>query len=233
MNKQSRLKSVDTGFIVSFSWLLAYLKKSHRILISFGLAGFIIGCLIYFASPKIYEATFTMKLPSVNAISALGEIEKHIIRPVPTALDVKKTLLQPANLSKDTVLICGFEDTNEGRKKFVNSMSSNIVNYDSGLQVIVRVPGANVVNLCAKRLLEELLNFSNNEKDRYVDYANRASSVKNSMLVNENAQLIAPIRISDDVVYPRLGHLLLGCLILGLLLSCLIDWVHYLWIRTR
>jgi hypothetical protein len=46
-----------------------------------------------------------MKLPSVNAISALGEIEKHIIRPVPTALDVKKTLLQPANLSKDTVLM--------------------------------------------------------------------------------------------------------------------------------
>jgi len=233
MNKQFHQKSVEPELIVSFSWLLAYLKQSYRSLAFFGMSGFVIGGLIYLASPKIYEATFTLKLPSVNAISPLGEIEKHIIRPVPTALDVKKTLLQPTNLSKDAVLICGFEDTNEGRKKFVNSISSNIVNYDSGLQVTVRLPGTDLVNLCAKRLSGELLDFSNKEKDRYVDYANRSSSIKNSMLVNENAQLTAPIRISDGVVYPRLIHLLLGCLILGLLLSCLINWVRYLWSRVR
>lgn len=233
MNKQFHQNSASSEVIVSFSWLLTYLKKSYRVLTFFGITGFVIGGLIYLASPKIYEATFTLKLPSANAISPLGEIEKHIIKPVPTALDVKKTLLQPANLSNDVVMICGFEDTNEGRKKLVNSISSNIVNYDSGLQVIIRLPGADVAKLCANRLSGELLNFSNNEKDRYVDYANRSSLIKNSMLVNENAQLTAPIRISDGVVYPRLNRLLLGCLILGLLLSCLIDWVRYLWSRAR
>lgn len=233
MNKQFHQESADPEIVVTFSWLLTYLKKSYRNLTFSAVAGFVIGGFIYLASPKIYEATFTLKLPSVNAISSLGEIQKHIIRPVPTALDVKKTLLQPANLSNDVVMICGFEDTNEGRKKLVNSISSNIVNYDSGLQVIIRLPGADVVNLCANRLSGELLNFSNNEKDRYVDYANRSSLIKNSMLVNENAQLTAPIRISDGVVYPRLNRLLLGCLILGLLLSCLIDWVRYLWSRAR
>jgi hypothetical protein len=233
MNKHFHQNSASSEVIVSFSWLLTYLKKSYRVLTFFGITGFVIGGLIYLASPKIYEATFILKLPSANAISPLGEIEKHIIKPVPTALDVKKTLLQPANLSNDVVMICGFEDTNEGRKKLVNSISSNIVNYDSGLQVIIRLPGADVVKLCANRLSGELLNFSNNEKDRYVDYANRSSLIKNSMLVNENAQLTAPIRISDGVVYPRLNRLLLGCLILGLLLSCLIDWVRYLWSRAR
>ena len=219
--------------IVSFALLINYFKNSYKIFLICGLIGLSIGGVAYLNKPKLYEASFILKLPSANGVSPFGEVQRHIIKPVPTALDLKKTLLQPANISSDLLKICGFGDTNDDRKKMVNSITSNVVNYDTGLQVVIRLPGVGLTKQCATGLSEELMLFSNKEKDRYVNYANKTSSLNNRMLVDESARLESTIRISDQVVYPRLDHFLMGSFILGLLFWGFVDWARFLWSRAR
>jgi hypothetical protein len=222
------------GAVITFRWIVAYIQSAYARLFGFGLLGLAIGAAIYFFSPKYYEASFILKMPTANGLSSTGEIEKHIIKSVPPALDAKKLLLRPEDFPVNILMACGFEDRNKDRKKLVNSLIVHEVNYGLAVQVAIRIPGREIISKCSQAILIYQTEYVNAQKDGYVRYVRDANKSTNSqMIVNEPAQLTAPIRISDGVVYPRLSHLLLGCLIMGLLLSCLIDWVRYLWSRAR
>ncbi|MBU6362561.1 MAG: hypothetical protein KGS46_21320, partial [Chloroflexi bacterium] len=71
---------------MTFGWLVRYLVAARYRLLWFGVVGLLMGLAIYYFSPKYYEASFILKMPSANGMSALGEIEKHIIKAVPPAL---------------------------------------------------------------------------------------------------------------------------------------------------
>lgn len=215
---------------MTFGWLVRYLVAARYRLLWFGVVGLLMGLAIYYFSPKYYEASFILKMPSANGMSALGEIEKHIIKAVPPALDAKKILLRPEEFPISVLQACDTADQNAARKKLVNAITVHEVNYGLGVQVAVRMPGQALVNQCAHALLSYQTQYVNTQKDRYIDYLVKANpGAANKILVNEPASLTAPIRISDGVVAPRFWHLLFGCFFFALLLSCLIDWLRYQW----
>ena len=226
MTNARRPPPMPNEVVISFSWILSYLRKARIRLSIAAILGLIVGLILYFLTPKMYEANFIIKMPSANAISSLGEIEKHIIKPVPTALDTKKLLLKPENFSKETLKSCGLNDTNGERKQLVGYITSHIVNYESSLQIVVRLPGDEIVRNCANAILRNITQFANFQKDQYVQYAQLASSNASLMLVNENAFITSPIRVSDKIVSPRFWHLIAGCILIGLILMCLIDWLR-------
>lgn len=215
---------------ITFGWLVRYVVAARYRLLGFGLAGLAIGLAIYYFSPKYYEASFILKMPTANGVSSLGVIEKHIIKPVPPSLDAKKLLLRPEEFPLALINACGLTDRNEDRKRLVGSLIAYEVNYATAVQVAVRIPGRERVAQCAQAVLDFELAYANTQKERYIQYVLKANPGSASqLLVNEAAQLTAPIRISDGVVAPRFWHLLLGCLCAALLLCCGIDWLRYQW----
>ena len=226
--------SSHTPAPMTFAGLLSYLSAARLRLFLFGALGLGIGAAVYWFLPKYYEASFILKMPTANGVSSLGEIEKHIIKPVPPSLDGKKLLLRPEEFPLAVLEACGMTDRNDDRKRLVSLITVYEVNYATAVQVAVRIPGREQVRTCANALLAYEVDFANTQKERYVRYVRDANKLgASALIVNESAQLTAPIRVSDAVVYPRLTHLLLGCCILGLLLACLIDWVRFLWSRAR
>lgn len=218
---------------ITFGWLVRYLVAARYRLLGFGFVGLAMGLAIYYFSPKYYEASYILKMPSANGMSALGEIEKHIIKAVPPALDAKKLLLRPEEFPLSVLQACDIADQNAARKKLINAITVHEVNYGLAVQVALRMPGAVLVNQCAHALLLYQTQYVNIQKDRYLQYVLKANpDAASQILVNEAAQLTAPIRISDGVVAPRFWHLILGCFFASLLLSCFLDWLVYLWRRA-
>lgn len=230
MPATSPSQNVDPSNQVSLKSLLTYLGQARYRLFGFGMAGLLIGLGTYYMSPKYYEASFILKMPTANGVSSLGEIEKHIIKPVPPSIDAKKLLLRPEEFPISVLTACGLTDRNDDRKRLVRSLTAYEVNYATAVQVAIRIPGRDSVEKCAQAVLDFELAYTNMQKDRYIDYLVKANpGAANKLLVNEPASLTAPIRISDGVVAPRFWHLLFGCFFLALLLSCLIDWLRYQW----
>lgn len=218
---------------ITLKWLIGYWVAARFRLLGFGLAGLAVGLAIYYFSPKYYEASFILKMPTANGVSSLGQIEKHIIKPVPPSLDAKKLLLRPEEFSVALLNACGLTDRNEDRKRLVGMLTAYEVNYATAVQVAVRIPGKDSVAKCAQAVLDFELAYAHTQKDRYIEYLVKANpGAASEILVNEAAQLTAPIRISDGVVAPRFWHLVLGCLFSALLLSCLLDWLAFLWRRA-
>ena len=218
---------------ITFGWLVRYLVAARYRLLGFGFAGLAMGLAIYYFSPKYYEASFILKMPTANGVSSLGQIEKHIIKPVPPSLDAKKLLLRPEEFPVALLNACGLTDRNDDRKRLVGALTAYEVNYATAVQVAVRIPGRDSVAKCAQAVLDFELAYANTQKDRYLQYVLKANpGAASQILVNEAAQLTAPIRISDGIVAPRFWHLLFGCFFASLLLSCLLDWLVYLWRRA-
>ena len=224
--------NADQRTVMTLKSLVTYLVNARYRLLGFGFVGLLLGLGIYYFCPKYYEASFILKMPTANGVSALGNIEKHIIKPVPPSLDAKKLLLRPEEFPVAVLSACGFTDNNEDRKRLVGSLVTYEVNYATAVQVVVRIAGRDKVEKCAQAILAYETEFTNTQKDRYVSYliaANPKAQSSEQVLVNEPAQLTAAIRISDGIVSPRFWHLLLGCFFLALLLSCFIDWLRYQW----
>ena len=214
--------------ILTLKWIFTYIAQTRYRLLSFGICGLVVGGAIYYVSPRIYEASLMIKMPSSNGITAQGIVEKNIIKTVPTALDVKKHLLRPEDFPLTVLQGCGLTDSNADRKRLVNAIVANEVNYGLSLQVVIRLPSRELVNNCALLIAEEVISYSNFQKDNYLRYVFGVNpTVSGEYIVNENALQSSPIRVSDQHVSPRFWHLLIGCLLLGLLLNCFLDWLRF------
>jgi uncharacterized protein involved in exopolysaccharide biosynthesis len=83
---------------------------------------------------------------------------------------------------------------------------------------------------CANQLIADVIAFANAEKNNYVSYSLQVNKNSNaSAIVNTDAALTAPVRISDTPVSPRPVSLVIGLMLMGLLLGLLIDWLRYVY----
>ena len=193
------------------------------------------GVGVVLITPARYEASFLIKMPTANALNEFGVLQPHLIKVVPPAFDAKKLLLKPELFSNSSLAACGYSDTNANRKALVKSIYATEVEYGSSALVVVRLPGKVVGLQCANQLIVDVIAFANAEKNNYVSYSlqvNKNSSA--SAIVNTDAALTAPVRISDTPVSPRPVSLVIGLMLMGLLLGLLIDWLRYVYaLRNR
>jgi hypothetical protein len=76
--------------------------------------------------------------------------------------------------------------------------------------------------------------FANVEKNNYVRYVLQVNQkMSATSMVNTDAKLTAPVRISDGPVSPRPWHLLIGMTLFGLMFALLIDWLRALYLARN
>ena len=98
----------------------------------------------------------------------------------------------------------------------------------------MRVPGKETAQACADRIIADVIAFANAEKNNFVRYTLQVNkNISTASMVNTDAKLTAPVRISDRPVSPRTWHLLIGLALFGLLLGCVFDWLRYLYISRN
>jgi hypothetical protein len=213
----------------------SYLKRKARYLLLWAIAGLLVGVGVVLITPARYEASFLIKMPTANALNEFGVLQPHLIKVVPPAFDAKKLLLKPELFSNSSLAACGYSDTNANRKALVKSIYATEANYGSSVLVAVRIPSREMALRCANQLIADVIAFANAEKNNYVSYSlqvNKNSSA--SAIVNTDAALTAPVRISDTPVSPRPVSLVIGLMLMGLLLGLLIDWLRYVYaLRNR
>jgi hypothetical protein len=213
----------------------SYLKRKARYLLLWAIAGLLVGVSVVLITPARYEASFLIKMPTANALNEFGVLQPHLIKVVPPAFDAKKLLLKPELFSNSSLAACGYSDTNANRKALVKSIYATEANYGSSVLVAVRIPSREMALRCANQLIADVIAFANAEKNNYVSYSlqvNKNSSA--SAIVNTDAALTAPVRISDTPVSPRPVSLVIGLMLMGLLLGLLIDWLRYVYaLRNR
>jgi hypothetical protein len=220
--------------IMTLDWVLSYLKGRARFLVLFAGVGLLLGIFLLLVTPKRYEASFLIKMPTANAINEFGVMQPHLIKVVPPAFDAKKLLLKPELFSGETLAACGYGDTNADRKSLVKSIYSTEADYGSSVLVAVRVPGKETAQACADRIIADVIAFANAEKNNFVRYTLQVNkNISAASMVNTDAKLTAPVRISDRPVSPRTWHLLIGLALFGLLLGCVFDWLRYLYISRN
>jgi len=206
-----------------------YWARKKWYLALWSLAGLFVGFSIWFFTPARYEASFVLKMPTANALNEFGVLQPHLIKVVPPAFDAKKLLLKPELFRNTTLAACAYQDTNADRKALVKSIYATEADYGSSVLVAVRIPGKAAAQRCANALIADVMAFANDEKNRYIRYTLQVNpKLVASALVNTDAVLTAPVRISDAPVSPRPIHLIVGCLLIGLLLGVLLDWARWL-----
>ena len=210
--------------IITLDSARSYLKRKARYLLLWAIAGLLVGVGVVLITPARYEASFLIKMPTANALNEFGVLQPHLIKVVPPAFDAKKLLLKPELFSNSSLVSCGYSDTN-----------ATEANYGSSVLVAVRIPSREMALRCANQLIADVIAFANAEKNNYVSYSlqvNKNSSA--SAIVNTDAALTAPVRISDTPVSPRPVSLVTGLMLMGLLLGLLIDWLRYVYaLRNR
>ena len=50
--------------ILTLKWIFTYIAQTRYRLLSFGICGLVVGGAIYYVSPRIYEASLMIKMPS-------------------------------------------------------------------------------------------------------------------------------------------------------------------------
>jgi hypothetical protein len=213
--------------ILTYDSMRAYIARKARYLMLWAVAGLLVGIGILLVTPARYEASFLIKMPTANALNEFGVLQPHLIKVVPPAFDAKKLLLKPELFSNTTLAACAFSDTNADRKALVKSIYATEADYGSSVLVAVRIPGKVTAQACAEHLVSEIITFANMAKNNYAHYVLQVNpKISPSSVVNTDAKLTAPIRVSDAPVSPRPLHLVLGLIFSGLLLGFLIDWVR-------
>ena len=216
--------------VMTLDGVIAYGVRRARFLMLFAGAGLLLGLVLLFASPKRYEASFLIKMPTANALNEFGILQPHLIKVVPPAFDAKKLLLKPELFSGATLAACGYGDTNADRKSLVKAIYATEADYGSSVLVAVRVPGQNTARECATQIIADVIAFANAEKNNYVRYALQVNkNMSAAAMVNTDAKLTAPVRVSDGPVSPRPWHLLIGLTLFGLVLALLMDWLRSLY----
>lgn len=220
--------------VMTLDGVIAYGARRARFLMLFAGAGLLLGLTLLFISPKRYEASFLIKMPTANALNEFGILQPHLIKVVPPAFDAKKLLLKPELFSGATLAACGYSDTNADRKSLVKAIYATEADYGSSVLVAVRIPGKEMARGCATALISDVLAFANTEKNNYVHYVLQVNkNITATSMVNTDAKLTAPIRISDGPVSPRPWHLLIGLTLFGLMFALLIDWLRALYLVAR
>lgn len=213
--------------IVTFDSARAYLVRKARYLMLWAGAGLLAGVAILLVTPARYEASFLIKMPTANVLNEFGVLQPHLIKVVPPAFDAKKLLLKPELFSSTTLAACAFSDANADRKALVKSIYATEADYGSSVLVAVRIPGKATAQACAERLVDDVITFANAAKNNYAHYVLQVNpNISPLSVVNTDAKLTAPIRVSDAPVSPRPLHLVLGLIFSGLLLGLLVDWVR-------
>lgn len=221
--------------IITLDSARSYLKRKARYLLLWAIAGLLVGVGVVLITPARYEASFLIKMPTANALNEFGVLQPHLIKVVPPAFDAKKLLLKPELFSSSSLVSCGYSDTNANRKALVKSIYATEANYGSSVLVAVRIPNREMALRCANQLIADVIAFANAEKNNYVSYSLQVNKNSNaSAIVNTDAALTAPVRISDTPVSPRPVSLVIGLMLMGLLLGLLIDWLRYVYaLRNR
>lgn len=206
--------------------IMQYFRKRFLLLFYFGLTGLVLGLLINFFSPKIYESYFEFQLAGVYLKSELNESAKPMWVITPAAVDARRILMSPMKIDPRVVEACGYLDTNHNRKKLINQIYINLLNpAGADMFVNVRIEGAGAAKKCAEAIQEVEISNSNAELGKYlrklVD-----SGMASKILDKRTASLSGPVRVSSDPIYPRESLNLLASISLALILGLLIDWFY-------
>ena len=198
--------------------ILHWILSQRRILMLWLVLGLIIGVLAVELTPARYEASFVVKMPVSNAVNQNNQILDKEIQFVPNPLEVKKLFLRPEAFSAQTVQSCGFEDSNENRKSLVNSVTSEVSEYGSGVLVVIRLSGKDRVSLCANALMADAIAFANAEKNRAIAFIRRFNGA-NAWMVDHDAYAPYAVRISSASVSPNPWKIIIGSVCLSLALG--------------
>lgn len=205
-----------------------YWTRRAGYLAGWALVGLLLGLGVWFFTPARYEASFVLKMPTANALNEFGVLQPHLIKVVPPAFDAKKLLLKPELFRESTLAACAYQDTNADRKALVKSIYATEADYGSSVLVAVRIAGKEAAQRCANALIADVMAFANDEKNRYIRYTLQVNpKLVASTLVNTDAALTAPVRISDAPVSPRPVHVVFGFVLAALLMGLLLDWVRW------
>jgi len=177
--------------------------------------GLVIGVLVVKLTPERYEASFVVKMPVSNAVNQNNQILDKEIQFVPNPLEIKKLFLRPEAFTTQTVQSCGFEDSNQNRKSLVNSFTSEVSEYGSGILVVIRLPGKDRVSLCANALMADAITFANAEKNRAIAFIRRFNGA-NAWMVDHDAYAPYAVRISAASVSPNSWKVIMGSMCLSL-----------------
>ena len=207
--------------------IMQYFRKRALLLFYFGLAGLIVGLVINFFSPKIYESYFEFQLAGVHLKSELNGSAKPIWVITPAAVDARRILMSPMKIDPRIVEACGYSDTNQNRKELINQIYINLLNpAGADMFVNVRIEGAGAAKECAEAIQTVEVSNSNAELGKYLKKL-VDSGMASKILDKRMASLSGAVRVSSDPIYPRKILNLLASISLALILGLLIDWVYF------
>lgn len=211
---------------ITFSDVLSYLKVKRGQFILFASSGLLVSVLYLLSAAPIYEVVTYWNLPQSNKVSADGVLQKNQVITVPSSFDARRVVLNPATITASMLAGCLLDDNNANRKLLVNAVSMVDADADGKRMLIrVRLDGKEKTKQCASSLASEMVVSSNTIKDRYVAHYQE----KNIQgLLSENGFVQPTILVSDEPIAPRKKFILLAGILIGLLLSVLVDWVRFL-----
>ncbi|MBU3584115.1 hypothetical protein ICN41_08970 [Polynucleobacter sp. 15G-AUS-farblos] len=211
---------------ITFSDVLTYLKIKRAQFILFALFGLLVSILYLLNAAPIYEVVTYWNLPQSNKVSSDGVLQKNQVITVPSSFDARRVVLNPASITASMLAGCTLDDSNANRKLLVNAVSMVDADADGKTMLIrVRLEGKQNAKQCASTLAAEMVSLSNAIKDRYVAHYQE----KNIQgLLNESGFVRPTMLVSDGPIAPRKKLILIAGLLIGLLLSVLVDWIRFL-----
>ena len=206
---------------LTFKQIIQFLAENRRYLAFLSAVGFLVGLSYCLLTPKIYEAFLFISLPQTNQISAEGIVKETIA--VPSTLNARRILLNPATITPEMLKTCGLEDTNTDRKKFVNAVyATDVDGGERNLMLLVRIPGKERAEQCVNGIAAELLVLTNAIKNNYILHYDPKNQL---VLVNEDAKIYRAARVSDSYILPRPGLTILATTLLGFLAAIFFGWI--------
>ena len=205
---------------ISYRSITGWLSGNWKMLVLIELICLLTITLYLVLTPRIYEADFSIQMPKVQKISTTNGAKNEWTMMI-SGLDYMRGWQNPLRYPNEFITNCMGSDTNQNRKKFVNSNQMRLQNHGDVIQFSLKLEGLETTNRCANLLLHLVWNDVNqtfdNELRRESQTPNPSSLF--SAINYAKPALVDLIRMSDSFIKPEIGKNILLAFILGLFIT--------------
>lgn len=187
----------------------------------------IISAAIYLHfAPRIYEATFSLRLPKVPLLAS-SPLQPPQLQLLVSPQEFIRPTQNPMSYPSQLIVDCMGEDTNANRKKLINALQLGVQQQGDVIVFNLRLKGRERVFNCASLMLEYAYKNLVQMQDNYIRSFNQNMTPEVARSLEKQTNLDGfkkpeveqAIRLSDSYVKPDITKTFVGSLLFGIFLT--------------
>lgn len=204
-----------------------YLRVNLRLIIYSAFLGFTISLIYCSITPKLYEASFTLRLARIDSRLPHSHLSEKLGKEIPFILDAQRAFGNPSYPNSRLLNLCGFDQSNMSIKKLIAETTVMRGPDNKELFVRIKVPGRKNVASCAHAIVEDSINAYNARKGQIIaELLEEIPGAKIQDFVILDPSLNGVISVSDSYVYPNFFRIISGSVIFSILGCLYINWLR-------